>query len=290
LHPFGVLDVVVNGVLLLFCLVTLLPVLHILAVSLSGADAFFAGEVGILPVDFTGLAYRILFRNGRLVRSFFNSILYTTVGTAVNMLLTTTLAYALSKRRLLFRSIYTNMVIITMFFSGGLIATFLLVRALGLVNSMWALVLPMAVSPFYLVIMRTFFRTIPDEIEESAFMDGANDIQVFWKLAIPLSTASLATVSLFYIVFHWNDWFQAFIYLNRVEQFPLQLMLRQLVIANQVEQEMMQASTMMDNIRSTSDESLKYATLFVSIVPMMLIYPFVQKYFVKGMMIGSLKG
>ena len=286
-----VLDIIIHVSLALVLLVTLFPILHIASVSLSSDNAFFQGKVSFFPRELTFSAYQIIIKSGTVPTGMKNSFLYTSVGTVINMLLTTTMAYALSKKRLTFRGFYTVIVVITMFFSGGLIPTFLVVKGLKQYNTLWALVLPGAIAPWYLIIMRTFFQSIPDEIEESAFIDGANDIRILLKLILPLAKASIATIGLFYLVGHWNSWFNALIYLKDQKRFPLQLVLRNIVMQNMVQHEMV----LFEEYRRSQDEiknidAIKYGTLFVSIMPMMVIYPFIQRYFVKGIMIGSLKG
>jgi len=286
------LDIIVHTTLIILLVITLFPVLHVAAVSLSSSKAIDRGLVSIFPVDFSLEAYRILWKSGRVPKSFVNSVIYTSVGTVVNMLVTMLMAYPLSKKKLPLRRFYTTLIVFTMFFSGGLIPTFLVVKGLGLYNTMWALILPGAISTMNLIIMRTFFQSIPMELEESAFLDGANDIVVFYRIILPLSKASIATIAMFYAVGHWNSWFNALVYLKDSEKYPMQLILRDIVIQSQMSRELAeQGSTeAYELINTVSVEGIKYATLFFSIIPMLIIYPFVQKYFVKGVMIGSLKG
>jgi len=286
------LDIIVHTTLIILLVITLFPVLHVAAVSLSSSKAIDRGLVSIFPVDFSLEAYRILWKSGRVPKSFVNSVIYTSVGTVVNMLVTMLMAYPLSKKKLPLRRFYTTLIVFTMFFSGGLIPTFLVVKGLGLYNTMWALILPGAISTMNLIIMRTFFQSIPMELEESAFLDGANDIVVFYRIILPLSKASIATIAMFYAVGHWNSWFNALVYLKDSEKYPMQLILRDIIIQSQMSRELAeQGSTeAYELINTVSVEGIKYATLFFSIIPMLIIYPFVQKYFVKGVMIGSLKG
>ena len=245
-------------------------------------------------------AYQLIFASPLIPNSFKNSVVYTLLGTAVNMVMTTTMAYAIAKRRLAFRGLITTAVIITFFFQGGLIPTFLLVRNLGMYNTIWALFVPTAIATWNLIILRTFFQTLPQELEDSALVDGANDITVFLKIMLPIAQAAVATITLFYAVSHWNSWFPAVIYLNEARRYPLQVILRQIVIENQLTEallergEMAAAQAIMeeqqrDNLIASVDR-IKFATLFASIVPMLIIYPFIQRYFVRGLMIGSLKG
>lgn len=293
--------VAVHLLVLLVLLTTLYPVLHIASVSFSDDVSVMGNRVTFFPVNFNLRAYQLIFSSPLIPNSFKNAVIYTVVGTVVNMLLTTTMAYALSKRRLAFRGLITAAVIVTFFFSGGLIPNFLLVRGLGMYNTIWALAVPAAINTFYLIVMRTFFQTLPQELEDSAVVDGANDITVFVRIMLPISKAAVATITLFYAVSHWNSWFPAVVYLSEVDRYPLQVILRQIVIDNQMtealmEREGMAAARALDEEQQSSDyliasvDRIKFATLFASIVPMLIIYPFIQRYFVRGLMIGSLKG
>ena len=180
-----------------------------------------------------------------------------------------------------------------MYFSGGIIPTFLLINSLGMYDSVWALVMPSAISTYNLIVLRSFYAAMPLELEEAAYLDGASDLGIFFRIVLPLSKAGLATISLFYLVGHWNSYYSAMIYLKTAEKYPLQLVLRSIVIEGQMANELAaagQAAAAEAMTGQVSVNSIKYATLFISIVPMMIIYPFIQKYFVKGVMIGSLKG
>lgn len=287
------MDIFCYAAALIVVVITLYPVLHLMALSFSSSGAVSKNTVSIWPKEFTLQAYRQVLSTGTVPNSFINSIVYTAIGTVINMLFTSTMAYALSKAQLPFRSFFTKLVLLTMYLSGGMIPTFLLVNALGLYDSIWALVLPGAVSTYNLIVLRSFFAAMPVELEESARLDGANDITVFWRIVLPLSKAGLATIALFYLVGHWNSFYSAMIYLRSADKYPLQLVLRNIVIQGQMANELAaagQASAAESMYGQVSVNSIKYATLFLSIVPMMFIYPFIQKYFVKGVMIGSLKG
>lgn len=281
-----VFEAVVHIVMICVVLLTLLPVIHVISISFSSAAAISRGDVGLWPVEFSVSAYTAIFKSGNVPRSFLNSVYYTALGTAINMLLTTMMAYPLSRTYLTFRKFYNVLVLITMFFSGGLIPTFLTVKNLGLYNTVWAIVLPGAISTWNLIIMRTFFMGLPAELEESAQLDGANDFTIFARIILPLSKASIATIALFYGVGHWNNWFSGMIYFKNSKSYPLQTILRSIVINSEVSDEI----TVDEVINSISAEGIKYSTLVVSMVPMMAVYPFIQKYFVKGVMIGALKG
>ena len=292
--------VAVHLLMLFVLLTTLYPVLHIASVSFSDDVSVMGNRVTFYPVNFNLRAYQLIFSSPMIPNAFRNSVIYTAVGTVVNMLLTTTMAYALSNRRLAFRGPITAMVIVTFFFNGGLIPTFLLVRSLGMYNTIWALAVPTAIATWNLIVMRTFFQTLPQELEDSAVVDGANDITVFFRIMLPISKAAVATITLFYAVSHWNSWFPPVVYFSKAERYPLQVILRQIVIENQMTEALLERGEMaaaraMDEQEQSdqliaSVDRIKFATLFASIVPMLIIYPFIQRYFVRGLMIGSLKG
>lgn len=281
-----VFTVVVHVTMIVVLIATLVPVIHVISISFSSSNAINRGLVSLWPVEFSLNAYNAIFETGRVMRAFGNSVYYTVLGTAINMLLTTMMAYPLSRSYLTFRKFYNVLILIPMFFGGGLIPTFLNIRNLGMYDTVWAIVLPGAISSWNLIIMRTFFMSLPIELEESAQLDGANEFTIFGKIILPLSMASLATITLFYAVGHWNSWFNAMIYFKNSSSYPLQTILRSIVIENQMSEEIQ-----MDEIANpVSAEGIKYSTLVISMVPMMVVYPFIQKYFVKGVMIGSLKG
>lgn len=296
-------DLSLNVLMGLVIVITLYPTLNIMASSLSSADAVEKNLVSVFPREFTLRAYQMILENNIIPQSYANSIFYTAMGTAISMVLTVGYAYPISKRHLPLRTFYTVVIMITMYFSGGLIPGFLLVKQLGLYNTAAAMLLPGAVSAYNVIVMSSFFKSIPAEIEESAVLDGANDMTILLRIVLPLSTASLATIGLFYAVAKWNNWFSALLYLKDSVRFPLPLILRELIIENKLSEMMnvggqagnlsssYDAAYMLDvNSRRVNAETLKYATLFVSILPMAMLYPFAQKYFIKGVMLGSLKG
>ncbi|MCS7461429.1 carbohydrate ABC transporter permease [Paenibacillus doosanensis] len=285
------LDIVVHAVIIVVLIATIYPVLYVLSASLSSPTAYNLGKVSIFPVDVTIKAYRLIWEAKTVPRSFLNSVIYTTLGTAISMLLTTSLAYAISRKKLTLRRFYMVFVLITMYFNGGMITNFLLVKNLGLYNTIWAIVLPTAVSTYYLIIMRSYFQAVPEELNESAYLDGANDLVIFIRITLPLSMAALVTIGLFYAVNYWNAWFSSLLYLKDSDKYPLQMVLRQIIIRSELLMQSIKAGeASASEMASTDVTSIKYATLFVSIGPMMILYPFIQKYFVKGVMIGSLKG
>ncbi len=258
-----------------------------IAVSLSGTVPVLKGEVFFWPKAFTLNTYKAVFENPDIGRAYLNTILYTALGTTISLLITSAGAYALSKRDMLFRNSFMVMVTVTLFFSGGMIPTFLVVRSYDLLDTIWAMVLPGALSTWNLIVMRTFFLGMPQEVEESGKIDGLNDVGIFIRLVLPLSKAILATIGLFYGVSIWNNFFSALLYLRDADLFPLQIIVRNMVLQGA------SGANGAANVGGDSmivDESLKYATIIVTTVPILLIYPFLQKYFAKGALIGSVKG
>ena len=281
--------VVLRTILLCFIVfVTLYPFIHMVAVSFSGKMAVMSGEVTFYPKDFTLDVMEHVFGDKRIWVAYKNTIIYVVVGTAIALVFTTCGAYALSKReRCPFYKVVNILLIITMFFSGGMIPAYLAMTWLHLDNTIWAIVLPPAVSAWNVILMRWFFLNFPVEIEESGKIDGLNDIGILWYLVLPTSSAILATIGLFVAVSHWNSFFNPMIYLKDADKQPLQIILRQIILqASSTDQDVV-LGTAAENI---SENGIKYATIIVSILPIILVYPFLQKYFVKGVMIGSVKG
>lgn len=282
----------VNGLLgALFILVTLYPLIFVVSASFSSGEALMRGEVWLLPKGVNLDAYRTIFKMPEILRGFVNSLFYTALGTAVNVVFTVLAAYPLSRKDLYGRPVLMFLFAFTMMFSGGLIPTYLLVRDLKLLNSVWALILPGALSVWNMTITMNFFRgNLPDEMLEATQIDGCSDVQFLWRFAAPLSKSILAVIALFYAVGHWNSYFSALIYLTDARKYPLQLVLRDILINNQLDisSSQMDVQTMLR--KEYLQDLLKYAIIVVSTVPMMVLYPFVQKYLVKGVMLGSLKG
>ncbi|MBU7319451.1 carbohydrate ABC transporter permease [Paenibacillus oleatilyticus] len=278
----------VNIVLLLgVAAATLYPFVYMAAVSVSKDIYVMKNEVFLWPKGFNLNMYEVVFRDKQIWSAYRNTILYVTLGTAVSLVVTSMGAYALSRKDMAFQRGFTLMIVFTMFFSGGMIPTFLVVRELGLVDTIWAMVLPGAVNTWNLIIMRTFFSGMPKELEESGRMDGLTDIGVFVRIVLPLSKAVFATIGLFYAVALWNNFYLPLLYLRQPDLFPLQVLLRNLILAGAVNSGEV-TSIGGDNL--IVEDSLKFATIMVSTVPILLIYPFIQKYFVKGVMIGAVKG
>ena len=289
-NPFWA-EIIMYGILLFLTLITLLPMMNVLARSLSGAAQVSANPAMIVPQGLTLDAYRYIFDTPVLMRSFGVSVFATVVGTFCNMVVTTAAAYGLSKTDLPGHRLMMWFVIIPMLFSAGLLPTYMLIKDVGLLNSVWVLVVWGLVSPFNLILLRNFFWSIPSEIEEAARLDGASDLRTLWDIVLPLSKPVLATVSLFYAVAHWNDFFTGLFFITDNSKWPLQVVLRTIVI----DQSMMgmggSNSPTGDTTRLvTSSENITAASIIFAVVPILLVYPFLQRHFVKGIMLGSVKG
>lgn len=281
-----VYTIVVYTLLAVFCLLIVIPLLHIISGSFSDPMSLLRGEVGLLPKGFTTAMYEKVFKDSEIWQGYKNTIIYTVVGTLISVALTACGAYPLSRKDFFGGNLFMGLFVFTMFFSGGMIPTYLLVKNLGMLNTMWALVLPSAVSTYNLIIMRTFFQTsIPGELAESASLDGCNDLGIFFRIVIPLSAPIFAVMVLFYGVAQWNSWFPALLYISDRTLYPLQMVLREVLIQSDISN--MAGST--GDVEVIGD-GLKYATMVVATLPIMCLYPFLQKYFVKGVMIGAVKG
>lgn len=271
-----------------------LPFVHILAMSLSSFRAIVSGLVGLWPVEPNTLAYRSLAREGQVLPAMRNTVIVTVVGTAINMLATTMAAYPLSRRRLRGRTLFTWLIIFTMLFSGGLIPTFILVKQLGLTNTYGALWLVGLVSPFNIFVMRTFFHDIPDSLEESAMLDGANDLRILAGIVLPVSMPVIATLTLFYAVGHWNAYMSVLIYITDTRKYTLMMRLR--IMITSVSEAMLavrsgegtEGSRVLEQL--VTPQGIWSAAIVVATVPILLVYPLLQRYFVKGILVGSLKG
>lgn len=276
-------------ILMLLVFATVYPIYYILIVSISDGNLVTRGLIKWIPMDITFDAYKIVLSNPDIWRTYGNTLLYTTVGTTINIIMTALCAYPLSRKDFYGRGMFIFMVALTMFISGGLIPTYLVVQKLGLVDTMWALVLPPAISTFNMIIMKTYFEGIPMALQESAYLDGANEIQVLFKIILPLSLPVMATMVLFYSVQHWNSFFPALIYLNDSDKFPVQVLLRNIVIAGEFADQTADIGSASSNFRVVA-ANYKFAVIIITILPILVVYPYLQKYFVKGAMIGALKG
>jgi len=277
-------------VLSLFLITILYPLVYVVSASISSSDAVISGEVWLWPVRPTLEGYTTVFKHRLIWSGFMNSIYYTAAGTAINVVLTILAAYPLSRKDFYGKNVFMFLFVFTMMFSGGLIPTYLVVKDLGMLNTVWAMLLPGALGVWNMIITRTYFQTtIPDELLEASQLDGCTDFQFIWKIVLPLSGPIIAVITLFYAVGHWNSYFSALIYLKDQSLYPLQLVLRDILVQNDVDMNMLMDVAEMAK-REGLRELLKYSLIVVATVPLLVVYPFVQKYFVKGIMIGSLKG
>lgn len=278
------IDVFAHIFMILFSICILYPMLNVIAKSVSSSGPLVRNEVTIFPIGFTLESYAYFADHTRFISSFFNGIWYTVEGVTANLFFTALMAYPLSKARLIGRSFVMKMVVFTMYFSGGLIPIFMLISSMGLYGSEWSWILGALIAQTNLIITINGFRSIPESLYEAAYLDGASEFQVFFKIALPLAKATLASVGLFYFISHWNSWYNAMIYLDDPAKFPLQLFMRSVLIEGD---EFAQDSEFSQNITPTG---VKNALIVLSMIPVMIVYPFVQRYFVKGVMMGSVKG
>lgn len=267
-----------------FC--CLYPFLNVISYSLSGYNAVLRGDVTFLPIDFTLDAYKDILKRAQIWLSMRTTVLVTLLGTALSLTLTICAAYALSRDYLPGRKFFTGLILFTMYFGGGLIPTFLVVKQVGLYDSLGALFIPQSVNVFNFIVMRTFFRELPKELEEAARIDGASDMQALIKIILPLSLPIIATIGLFYAVGYWNSYFDALLYIQNPDKYTLQLRLRSLLFGT----ELNNSANIEGMGTRVMTQSLKMATVAVSTLPILVVYPWLQKYFVKGVMVGSVKG
>lgn len=284
----------VCNAIFLFCVmaICLLPFVHLLSVSLSSKKEVLNGTVWFWPKEFTFEAYKFLYEKPEYLRSFAVSIKRILLGTTVNMLLLFLTAYPLSKEtsRFRMRNVYSWIFVITMFFSGGMIPTYMLVRNLYLLDSMWALILPGALNVWNMVLLINFFRQVPRELEEAGLIDGAGQFSILFKIYLPVSLPALATVLLFTIIGHWNAWFDGILYINSPAKYPLQTYLATIIQDSNMTSMRQMTEEKLQQLQVLSDKSIRFAQIFLGALPVMVVYPFLQKYFVKGIVVGSVKG
>lgn len=284
---------VIYTFLTLLAFVTFYPFWNSLVISFNSGQDTMLGGLTFWPREFTLANYELVFKDKRLINAFIVSVLRTIVGTFLSVMATAILAYGLSKKELIGRKFFMIFCLITMFFSGGLIPTFLLVRSLGLMDSFWVMIIPTLISVWNMIIFRTFFQQLPAGLEESAKIDGCGYWSTFFRIVLPLSGPVIATLALFTAVFHWNDWFFPTIYISSENLIPIQTLLQKVLKANTVSQAMSQvdagAAAHMSKLNTVTGKSLSMAIMMVATLPIVMVYPFVQKYFVKGVLIGSLK-
>lgn len=270
--------------------ISLYPFLYVIFASFSDSSllALYRGIL-LKPLGFSAGAYKAVFEQEDIIIGFINTLIYVIVGTGINILMTSLGAFVLSRRDFYWNKLLLPMAVFTMFFGGGLIPTFLLIKTLGLYDTRWAILIPTAISTWNLFIMRTNFMAIPSSLEESAEIDGANSFTVFARIVMPLSMPVISVMILYYGVGNWNSWFNAMVFLRNRNLFPLQLFLREILIANSTEEMMLSMDVGTADTQRVS-ETVKYATIVVATVPILCVYPFLQKYFVKGVMVGAIKG
>lgn len=284
---FNVINMIILWIVLI---VVAYPLIYVVSASFSNPQAVSSGKVWLWPVDFTLRGYQVVFQHPDIVRGFLNAIYITVLGTAVQVLITIMAAYPLSRKTLYGKGIITLFFTFTMFFGGGLIPTFILINNLGLYNTYWALILPGAVGVYNVIVARTFFQTtIPEDLFEAGQLDGCSDFRFLLSIVLPLSKPIIAVLVMFYAVGHWNSYFGPMIYLADKELYPLQIVLRNILVQNQFDSKMMMDVASMEQQKGLA-ELIKYSVIVVSSLPMLILYPFIQKHFVKGVMVGAIKG
>ena len=282
---------VINGLLIAVVLIMIIyPLWFVIIASVSDPAKVLGGQVILMPRKFTLEGYRMVFRDPMIMTGYRNTLFYTVTGTAINLVMTRLAAYPLSRKDWVGRGFFMGVLMFTMFFSGGIIPTYLMMNSLGMINTVWAMILPGAVSVYNTIIMRTFFvNSIPPELQEAAQVDGCSNTRLLLQIVLPLSKQILAVMVLFYGVAHWNAFFNALIYLTESKRYPLQLVLRSILIQNTASQDMLGDLDTMGS-RVMMAETIKYALIIVSTLPMMILYPFLQRFFEKGVMVGAVKG
>lgn len=280
-------EILIYLLLFLAAAIALLPIWMVAVRSISPTHVIAQYPFLLWPPEVTVEAYRYIFQTPTLLHSFWITVFITVVGTGLNMLLTIPAAYGLSKTQIPGSRLMLGLIVFAMLFNAGIIPTYIVVRSLGMIDTIWSLIIPQAVSPFNLILLRNYFWSVPGEIEDSARIDGASDWQVLWQIVVPLSLPAIATIGLFYAVGHWNEFFAALFYINDNTKWPLQLLLRSIIIDSSFQD----MGTMTEQMRKVvSPENIKAATIVFATVPILLVYPFLQKYFVQGVRLGAIKG
>lgn len=282
-------DFSITFVSIIVIILVVYPLYFILIASVSAPTAVLSGEVILLPKGFNLDAYKLILEEQKIWVGYKNTIIYTVLGTCINITMTTLAAYPLSRRDMPFRTALTFLISFTMMFGGGLIPTYLVVRSLRLTDSIWAMVIPNAIATYNLLVMKNYFQSsIPIELQESASIDGCTDFRMLLSIILPLSVPIIAVMVLFYSVGHWNSFFNALIYLRKSKLYPLQIILREILLQNSLD--MMAGDTFGMYEKVMKGEAMKYSVILISSLPVLILYPFVQKYFVKGIMVGAIKG
>ncbi|MCU6710738.1 carbohydrate ABC transporter permease [Paenibacillus sp. J5C_2022] len=286
------LDLIIYSSLIILAFLTLYPFWNSLAISFNAGADTARGGITFWPREFTFANYEYVFDDERLINGFMITIIRTVLGTLLSISFTAAFGYAMAKRGLIGKKYYMIFCVVTMYFHGGLIPTYLLIRELNMMNTIWVMVIPTMINVWHMIIFRTFFQQLPDGLEESAKIDGCSNAGVFFKIVVPVSGPVIATLSLFTAVFHWNAWFDAVIYITKEDLVPLQTLLTQIinsVMNDTMDQLSNTEQEMLDQLNAVTHKSVVMATMMVATIPIMMVYPFVQKYFVKGVLIGSLK-
>lgn len=289
-EKFTRIDILITIIMIIVIFLTIYPIYYIFINSFSGGSAVASGSVLLYPKDITFAAYRSVLKDPNIARSYINSILYTFFGTVLSVILTSMCAYPLSRKELFGRNKLMAFFMFTMFFSGGIIPLFLVILNINIYNTVWAILLPSVISVYNVIVMRSFFQSIPYELTESAYLDGANDIVIFSKIILPLSTPIIATMTLFYGVGNWNSFYNALMFVSDKKLYPVQLILRSIVIDGATGELSFAIGSDTSSNAVVDTKSIRYAVIAVTTIPVMLVYPFVFKYFQKGVMIGSVKG
>ncbi|OPG98876.1 sugar ABC transporter permease [Chryseobacterium mucoviscidosis] len=285
-----IFNIVNHFLLIIITLIVIYPLVFVLSASFSDPQAVLRGEMFLWPKGINLHSYEKIFQNKDILRGYTNTLIYTLMGTLINLVMTILAAYPLSRKDFIGRNAIMALFVFTMFFSGGLIPTYMLIKNLGMLNTLWVMIIPNAVSIWNIIIMRTFFQqSIPHELHEAATIDGCSNIQTLTRIILPLSMPIIAVTILFYAVGHWNAFFNAMLYLSDKNKFPLQLILREILIQGQTN-DMVKMSTESAIKQQREVEGIKYAVLVVANIPVLMLYPFLQRYFVKGVMIGAIKG
>lgn len=287
-------DVTLFIILTIILIIVAYPLYFVIIASISNPDAVAGGHVTLFPIGLNFSGYKAVFENDKVIRGFINAIVYTFIGTSINLLVTIPTAYSMSRKEFAGKKFVMYFYMVTMFISGGMIPTYLVVKKMGMLDTMWALVIPGALSVYNMIVARTFFESsLPEELFEAARVDGCDHFKFFFKIALPLSKAIIAIMVLYYGIGHWNNYFSALIYMKTEAKYPLQLVLRSILIQNEAalaQQVTSQAAQAALQAQRELVELMKYSLIIVSSIPVMILYPFVQKHFVKGVMIGSVKG
>lgn len=273
-------------IMLILMAIILIPIIHVVAASFSDSSLY-ASHEGLLfwPLNFSLSAYQAVLKNKNILTGYMNTIFIVVVGTSINLIMTLIAAYVLSRKKFMMQNVMMMLIVFSMYFNGGMIPSYLVVKGVGLNNSIWALIIPAAINTYNLIIMRTAMTAVPASLEESAMLDGANHWTILWRIMVPPVKPTIAVICLYYAVAHWNSWFSAMLYIRDRDHYPLQLILREILIQNDTTA--MTAGAADDSYLLS--ETIQYATIVVATVPILCVYPFVQKYFVKGVMIGAVK-